>query len=104
MADLRRIRNVVYYEYTPATIDYHVDLDAFAIARADIGATERPYRLALVVVVTERDLAAERLGLGDAIVRARPLLDRLVTEHRGMADQLTVDLVWIFNIAGQRTR
>jgi hypothetical protein len=103
MVDRRRVRNVLYYEYSPATIDYHLEMDAFAVARADIAA-DHPHRLALVVVVTERDLSAERLSLQDAILRARTVLDRLVAENRGIADRLIVDTMWVFNLSGQRIR
>jgi hypothetical protein len=104
MVDRRRIQNVVHYDYTPATIDYDVDFDAFAIARADVYSPEHPHHLALVVVVTERDLSADRLSLQEAIVRGRRILERLLTEHRGIADRLSANTVWVFSVGGQRIR
>ena len=102
MVDRRRIRNVVYYEYTPATIDYDVDLNAYAVARADIYSSEHPHRLALVVIATDLDVGADGQTLEATIARARPLLERLIVEHRGIADHLTGNLLWVFNVTGQR--
>ena len=102
VAERRRVGNVVYYDYTSATIDYRADLDAFAVARADIYSTEHPHRLSLVMVATAAELTADRSAIEEAIVRARPLVERLVEEHRALADHLTATLFWVFNVAGQR--
>src|SRR5689334_1364443 len=102
VAERRRVGNVVYYDYTSATIDYRADLDAFAVARADIYSTEHPHRLSLVMVATAAELTADRSAIEEAIVRARPLVERLVEEHRAMVDHLTATLFWVFNVAGQR--
>jgi hypothetical protein len=104
MVDRRRVRNVVYYDYTPTTIDYEVDLNAFAVARADIYSPHHAHRLALVVVATERELGADRVTVEQAIARARPVLEALIDEHRGVVDALEANLLWVFNLAGQRTR
>src|SRR5262249_43673457 len=36
MLDWREVRNVTYCDYTPSTIEYNRELNAFAVARADI--------------------------------------------------------------------
>jgi hypothetical protein len=104
MVDRRRIRNVVYYDYTPTTIDYDVDLDALAVARADIYSPHHAHRLALVVVATDRELGSDRAAVEQTIARARPILEALIEEHRGVVDALEADLLWVFNLVGQRTR
>jgi hypothetical protein len=104
MVDRRRIRNIVYYDYTPTTIDYDVDLDAFVVARADIYSPHQAQRLALVVVATERELGRDRVTVEQTIARARPILEALIDEHRGVVDALEAHLLWVFNLAGQRTR
>src|SRR5262244_2098175 len=70
MVDRRRIRNVVYYDYTSATIDYHVDLNAFAVSRADLYSAVHPHRLSLVLVATEPELGADRWAIEETIARA----------------------------------
>jgi hypothetical protein len=102
VAERRRVGNVVYYDYTSATIDYRVELDAFAVARADIYSTQHPHRLSLVIVATGAQLSTDRSAIDDTIAHARPLLERLIEEHRAMADDLTATLFWVFNVAGQR--
>jgi hypothetical protein len=102
MVERRRVQNVVYYEYTSATIDYHVELDAFVVARADIYATAQPHRLTLLVVGTDDDIGSERHAIEDAIARSRLVLARLIDEHRPLADTLTANMFWTFNMAGQR--
>lgn len=104
MVDRRRVRNVVYSDYTAATIDYHVDLSAFAVARADIYSSLHPHRLALLVVATENELATDRSALDETIARARPVLEGLIQEHRAIADHLAASELWVFNIGGQRIR
>jgi hypothetical protein len=104
MVDRRRVRNVVYSDYTSATIDYHVDLNAFAVARADIYSSLHPHRLSLILVGTEADLGADRSTIDETIARARPLLERLIEENRALADHLSASEVWVFNVAGQRIR
>jgi hypothetical protein len=102
MVDRRRVRNVVYYDYTSATIDYHVELNAFAVARADLYSSVHPHRLSLIIVGTEADLGDDRYTVDDTIARSRPLLERLIDEHRAVADHLTASVLWVFNVAGQR--
>jgi hypothetical protein len=104
MVDLRRVGNVLYYEYTVATIDYALETDAFTVARADIYASDHPNRLSLVIVVNERQLAEERMFLQDAIAEARRVLDDLITENRPSVEHLTADTTWMFNVRGQRLR
>ena len=101
---VRRVNNVVYYEYTSTTIDYDLESDAFTIARAVLFSTRHPHRLVLVVAITQHELSVQRLTMEDAIARARTALDRLVTENRATADVLTVSTSWVFNVAGQRIR
>lgn len=101
-AERRRVGNSVYYDYTSATIDYRADLDAFAVARADLYSTQHPYRLSLVVVATTAELTADRSAIEAAIAHARPLLERLIEEHRSLVDHLTATMFWVFNVAGQR--
>jgi hypothetical protein len=36
--------------------------------------------------------------------RARPILEALIDEHRAFVDGLEANLLWVFNLAGQRTR
>lgn len=104
MVDRRRIRNVVYYDYTSATIDYHVDLDAFAVARAELYSSVHPHRLSLVLVATDAELGADRYAIDETIARARPALERLIEQHRSIVDHLTASELWVFNIVGQRIR
>lgn len=104
MVDRRRIRNVVYYDYTSASIDYHVDLNAFAVARADLYSYVHPHRLSLVLVGTEAELGTDRWAIEETIARARTTLERLIEEHRAIVDHLTASALWVFNVAGQRIR
>ena len=104
MVDRRRIRNVVSYDYTSTTIDYHVDLNAFAVARADLYSSVHPHRLSLVLVATEAELGADRYAIEETIARARAALERLIEEHRGIVDHLTASELWVFNVSGQRIR
>jgi hypothetical protein len=104
MAERRRVRNVVYYDYTSATIDYHVDLNAFAVARADLYASVHPHRLSLVLVGTEAELGASRYSIEEMIAHARPTLERLIEEHQAIVNHLTRSELWVFDVAGQRIR
>jgi hypothetical protein len=104
MVDRRRVRNIVFYDYTPTTIDYDFDLNAFAVARADVYSPHHPHRLALVVAATERELGSDRVTVEQTIARARPILEALIDEHRAFVDGLEANLLWVFNLAGQRTR
>src|SRR5262249_6920584 len=104
MVDRRRIRNVVYYDYTSATIDYHVDLNAFAVSRADLYSAVHPHRLSLVLVATEPELGADRWAIEETIARARTTLERLIEAHRGIVHHPPSSELWVFNVAGQRTR
>ena len=104
MVDRRRIRNVIYYDYTSATLDYHVDLNAFALARADIYSSLHPHRLSLILVGTEADLGADRSTIDETIAGARPQLERLIKEHHTIADHLNASELRVFKVAGQRIR
>jgi hypothetical protein len=100
--DRRPIRNVVYYEYTSDTIEYHVDLDAFVVARGVIYSSQHPHHLSLMVVATEGELGADRYTIEETISGSRRLLDRLIDEHQTIIDHLTASVLWVFNTAGQR--
>jgi hypothetical protein len=93
---------VRYLEYTPVTIEYMQDIDAYTVARADIVSSDRRHRLTLVVVVTEGQMIVHRPGLEEAIRQGRRLLERLVTEHGHDVDHLTVSAWRVYNLTGQR--
>ncbi len=97
--------DVLYFEYTPLTVEYDPELDAFTIARADINPPgRRRHILTLAVVATNRQVTIEHLPLDAAIAQGRTLLERLIEEHRGGTDQLTADQSHIFDLSGQRLR
>lgn len=98
------VDDVRYYDVTPATIHYDLDLDAFFIARADIRTPSHGHRLSLVVSVTVRNLTAKRITLEEAIVRAEDLLDRLIPAHRSAVDSLDTHRVRVFDFIGDRLR
>ena len=96
--------DIRYYDITPATIHYDINLDAFFIARADIRSPSHPHHLSLVVSVTIRELEANRLTLEEAIALARVLLDRLITDHRASVRSLTARAERVFDFVGTRLR
>jgi hypothetical protein len=104
IVEWHRAGDVLYLEYTPLTVEYDPGLDAFTVARADIHPPERRHGLTLAVVATSRQITVEHLLLDAAIAQGRSLLARLVEEHRGLADQLTADGSYIFDLGGQRLR
>jgi hypothetical protein len=104
MMEQRWSGNVRYTEYTPTTIDYDHDLDAYTIARADIYAADRRYHLTLVVVVTEGQMIVHRPGLEQAIRQGRLVLERLVSENVGAADHLTANAWRVYTLGGVRLR
>ena len=104
MVETHRIGNVVYYDYTSATMDYLTQHDGFAVARADVYSTLHPHRLTLVMIGTAAEVGNQRPAIEQTIARVRPLLERLIEEHRGLTDHLTANVTWVFNLAGQRLR
>src|SRR5262249_16030024 len=104
MVESRWIDNVCYYEYTPTTIAYLEDMDGFTVARADIPSRDRRHRVVLVIVVTDRELVADRTLLQGAIRRGRAILEWLVEAHRALADEISQDTSFCFDIRGQRLR
>jgi len=102
MVDWHRVHNVIYYDYTPSTIEYHGELNAFEVARAEIYSGWHAHRLSLIVVATPAELGADRAAIEETIARSRPVLELLIAEHRVPADRLTASLRWIFNVIGER--
>ena len=96
--------NVRYTEFTPATIVYDIELDAFLVARVDVPSSIRCHHRALIVAVTTTDLAVNSLTIQDAIDLGRRLLGRLLAQHRGVVDSLGASSIWIFDLAGVRLR
>src|SRR5258706_7477624 len=68
---------VRYHDYTPSTIEYDHELDAYTVARADIDSLDRRHRFTLLVVVTEAQMIVHRPGLEQAIRQGRAVLERL---------------------------
>ena len=93
-----------YIDYTPTTIEYDHELDAYAMARADIFSGDRRYHLTLVVVVTEGQMIVHRPGLEHAIRQGRLVLERLVAENVGAADHLTANAWRVYTLGGVRLR
>jgi len=102
MVPMRWVDDVRYYDVTPATIHYDIDLDAFFIARADIRSPSHRHRLGLVVSVTLRDLTANRITLEEAIARGRELLGRLVVAHRSAVESIGAHCLRVFDFVGAR--
>jgi hypothetical protein len=92
--------NVRYLEFTPTTIHYDMQLDAFFIARADVRSPAHRHHLGLVVAVSARDLIENRLTVQDAIRLAQDVLDRLLEQHRGVVDSLDASSMRVFDLAG----
>lgn|SRR4051794_14119811 len=100
----RWINDVRYYEVTPATLHYEMQLDAFHVARAEIRSASHHHRLGLAVTVTIRDLAANRLTLQEAIVLGRTVLDRLILQHRADVNSIEAHTERVFDFTGVRLR
>jgi hypothetical protein len=96
--------DVLYFQYTPLTVEYDLELDAFTVARADIHLPGRRHRLSLSVVVTNQEVAVDHIPLEAAIARGRDVLERLVEEHRASAAALPADLTHVFDLSGRRIR
>jgi hypothetical protein len=96
--------DVLYFQYTPLTVEYDLELDAFTVARADIHPPGRRHRLRLSILVTDREIAVEHIPLEAAIARGRGVLERLVEAHRGSAAELTADQTRAFDLSGRRIR
>jgi hypothetical protein len=93
-----------YHDYTPSTIEYDHEFDAYTMARADIYSLDRRHRLTLVVVVTEAQMIVHRPGLEQAIRQGRTVLERLVLQHQAMAAQLTTNAWRVYTLGGVRLR
>lgn len=104
MIEHQWIDNVRFIEFTPATIHYDLELDAFYVARGDIRSTDHRHRLGLIVAVTVRDLTVNRITVQEAIVWGRTMVERLIEAHRGIPDSLTATEVRVFSFSGERIR
>ena len=104
MAEYQWSDNVRVVPFTPATIHYDLELDAFYVARADIRSTDGRHRLGLLVAVTARDLTIHCRTVQDAITWGRGLLQRLVPIHRAAAESLTANELRVFGFSGERVR
>ncbi|HEU5196195.1 MAG TPA: hypothetical protein VFW70_15745 [Methylomirabilota bacterium] len=93
-----------YHEYTPTTIDYDHELDAYTVARADIYAFDRRHHLTLSVVVTEAQMIVHRPGLEQAIRQGHAVLERLVLQHQAAAAQLAANTFRVYTLGGVRLR
>jgi len=93
-----------YHAYTPTTIEYDHELDAYTVARADIFALDRRHHLTLTVVVTEAQMIVHGPGLEQAIRQGRAVLDRLVLQHQATAAQLTSNIWRVYTLGGVRIR
>ena len=102
MMQRRWVDEVEYHEYTPETVEYNADVNAFTIARADIHSPVSEVRLALIVVATEADVTQERLSGAETIARGRAVLERVLAQHRELADDMDRDRTFIFDFRGQR--
>lgn len=96
--------DVLYFQYTPLTVEYDLELDAFTIARADIHPPDRRHRLRLSVVVTNLQIAVEHVPLEAAIAQGRGVLERLVAQYRDSVTALTADRTHVFDLGGRRIR
>jgi hypothetical protein len=96
--------DVRYWEFTPATIHYDIDLDAFYVARADIRSPAHCHHLVLVIAVTARDLIAYRITVQEAIALGRARLEQLIRQHRGDVALLQERALRVFDFAGVQLR
>lgn len=104
MAERRWSDNVEYYEYAPTAVVYDSEHDDFTVARADLHTADRRHRASLYVVVTVRELSAQRLTLDTAVARGRVVLERLIEQYRGVADTLVANVSRTFDLDGHRVR
>jgi hypothetical protein len=102
MVSRRWVDEVEYYEYTPETVEYSAEFNAFTIARADVHSPITEVRLALRVVIREDEVTRQRLSGQEVISRGRVVLDRVLGQHRELADELDEDAMFVFDFAGQR--
>jgi len=93
-----------YHEYTPTTIEYDHELDAYTMARADIYSHDRRHHLTLVVVVTEAQMIVHRPGLEQAIRQGQAVLERLVLQNQATAAQLIANVSHVYTLGGVRLR
>jgi len=102
MVDWHRVHNVIYYDCTPSTIEYHRELNAYEVARAEMYSPWHPHRLNLIVVAAAAEVGSDRAAIEEAISRSRAVLELLIAEHRMHADRLTASVRWVFNVIGER--
>ena len=102
MAERRWVDNVEYYEYEPMTIEYNPLFNGFTIARADVYSPDRRHRVILVVIVTDAEVAAERLSGKEVISRGRALLQRLVAQQQEGIEGLLTSGWQVYSITGVR--
>src|SRR5258706_13766455 len=95
---------VRYHDYTPSTIEYDHELDAYTVARADIDSLDRRHRFTLLVVVTEAQMIVHRPGLEQAIRQGRAVLERLVAMQQATAAQLIANVWHVYTLGGVRLR
>ena len=93
-----------YHQYTPTTIEYDGELDAYTVARADIYSFDRRHHLTLTVVVTEAQMIVHRPGLEQAIRQGQTVLERLVQEHQAAAARMTTNAWRVFTLGAVRLR
>jgi len=93
-----------YHQYTPTTIEYDVELDAYTVARADIYSFDRRHHLTLTVVVTEAQMIVHRPGLEQAIRQGQTVLERLVAQHQASAATLTANVWRVYTLGAVRLR
>ena len=95
---------VRYHDFTPATIEYDHELDAYTVGRADIDSFDRRHHLTLIVVVTEAQMIVHRPGLEQAIRQGRAVVERLVVQYQATAAQLTANQWHVYTLGGIRLR
>ena len=100
----RRIDNVEYYDYTPTTIAYDRLLDAYAVARADIHATNGRYRIAVVIVILRNEMGGDLASLSVAISQGRVMLERRIGNYRRLPEHLLENIDHVFDLNGRRLR
>jgi len=95
---------VRYHDFTPATIEYDEELDAYTVSRAEIDSLDRRHHLTLIVVVTEAQMIVHRPGLEQAIRQGRAVVERLIMEYQATAAQLTANQSHVYTLGGVRLR
>ena len=104
MVEDRWVGTVRYHDYTPNTLDYDHELDAYVVALAHLYSPDRRFHLTLGVVVTEAQMIVHRPGLEQAIRQGRAVLDRLIEDHRRFAEQLSANAWRVYTLGGLRLR